>query len=161
MALKMPLVLYSGRVSQLQAGDTISGGGSGGTTTLGLMNGNAGALVIGTPVYVMGNDEVDKARANAVGTVDVIGVVQDVTVASGGTANVLLVGVLSATTAQWDAVTGGTGGLLANQRYWLSPTTAGMLTITPSATVGQYLVPVGLGVSTTELLLFLGEVVAL
>jgi hypothetical protein len=160
VALKKPLVLYAGRPSQIQAGDTLDAtvGGAGGIS---LMNNNAGAIVIGQAVYSSGNDTVDLARANAVGTVDVLGLVSNATVASGGMATIVSDGVLAATTTQWDAQTGDSGGLIANQKYWLSAGTAGHLTQTAPTTVGQYVAPVGIGISTTELLINVGEPILL
>ena len=46
-------------------------------------------------------------------------------------------GPLTASTAQWDAITGQVGGLTPNTRYYLDPTTAGKLTITAPITAGQ------------------------
>jgi hypothetical protein len=60
-------------------------------------------------------------------------------------------GVLSGTTAQWDAVTGQTGGLTAGVDYFLSAATAGRVTTTPPATAGQYNVYVGRAKSTTDM----------
>lgn len=160
MALKKPLVLYAGRPAQIQAGDTLDAtvGGAGGVS---LMNNAVGAIVIGQAVYASGNDSVDLARANAAGTVDVLGLVSNATVASGAQATIVSAGVLVATTAQWDAQTGDSGGLIANQKYWLSGGTAGHLTKTAPTTVGQYVAPIGLGVSTTELLIDIREPIAL
>jgi hypothetical protein len=60
---------------------------------------------------------------------------------------------LTATTGQWDAVTGGSGGLVANTVYYLDAATAGKLTATAPTTAGQYVVEVGMALSTTELLI--------
>ena len=59
--------------------------------------------------------------------------------------------IVTGTTAQWDAVAGTTGGLTANTMYFLSPSTPGNLTATAPSTVGQYVCPVGIGISTTEM----------
>lgn len=160
MALKKPLAIYDGRIAQIQAGDTLDAtiAGSGGIS---LVNNNAGAIVIGQAVYSSGNDSVDLARANAAATVDVLGLVSNATVASGANATVVNAGMLAATTTQWDAQTGDSGGLINNQKYWLSAGTAGHLTKTPPSTVGQYVAPIGIGVSTTELLINIGEPILL
>lgn len=153
MALRTPLVIAAGQVEQLQAGDTLNAPQSGGDVLV-LTNNNAGPVVIGAPVYIVANDAFDKAEANAAATKDVFGLVaQSPSIANGATGPVMSSGVLSASTAQWDAVAGTTGGLTKDQKYWLDPATAGKLTPTAPTTVGQYVVEVGIGVSTTELLI--------
>lgn len=114
-------------------------------------NANASPIVLGQPVYVTDNDTVDLARANALSTSGVLGLVQDNSIAASGTGDVLTSGHLTGSTAQWDAVTGGTGGLTANSIYYLSATTAGRLTATPPSTSGHVVVEVGKAVSTTTL----------
>jgi hypothetical protein len=146
MAQKKPLVLNSGQVEQLQSGDYIQ------TVDIPqLTNGNAGSLAIGTPVYASGNDSVDKAKADAVGTVNVIGLIADASVASAATGGVQMDGVLTATTTQWDAVAGTTGGLTKDVIYYLDPSTAGKLTSTAPSAAGQYVKEIGIAISTTEL----------
>lgn len=112
-------------------------------------NGNASPIVIGTPVYVSANDTVDKAKADAVGTVNVVGFVAEPSIASSASGGILMDGVLSATTGQWDAVAGTTGGLTKDVIYYLSTATAGQITSTPPTT--GYTKELGIGVSTTEL----------
>lgn len=58
--------------------------------------------------------------------------------------------VLKLTTAEWDAVTGDSGGLTAGARYFLSAATTGKMSVTPPSTDGQYIVRVGWALSTTE-----------
>lgn len=154
MALRKPLVLNTGLIQQLQAGDTLDAPQSGGDQIV-LTNNNAGAIVIGAPVYCVANDAFDKAQANAAGTKNVIGLVaKDPSIANGVAGPVMTSGVLAATTAQWDAVTGGAGGLVKDTRYFLDPATAGKLVAAASAptTAGQYVAEVGIGLSTTEML---------
>lgn len=146
MAQRKPLVLNSGQIEQLQAGDYISD-----ESLPTFTNNNAGALVIGAPVYMVANDAVDKAKADAVGTVNVIGLMTPTSTAAAATGAVLLEGVLSATTGQWDAVTGGSGGLVKDTIYYLDPAAAGMLTSTAPSTAGQFVVQIGIGLSTTEI----------
>lgn len=114
-------------------------------------NANAGALVIGTPVYQTAvGGAVNKAQANAANTAKVMGLVQDPSIAAAGSGYVLTDGILTATTAQWDAVTGETGGLTPGARYYLSASTAGMLTQTPPSVDGEFIAPVGTAKSATE-----------
>lgn len=148
MAVRTPLVIVSGVVQQLPAGDTIDGAGA---DTLTLTNNNAGVAVIGSPVYSDGADTFDLALADAAATYLVIGLVQDTSIASAASGEVQVNGILTATTGQWDAVTGDTGGLTAGSRYFLDPSTEGMLTTTPTTTTTEYVVPVGRAISTTKM----------
>lgn len=116
------------------------------------LNANAAALVIGTPVYETAvSNSVDKADAGALATAKVLGLVADSpSIAIAGTGNVLTDGRLTATTAEWDAVTGGTGGLTPGSRYYLDPGTPGLLTLTVPTTDGQVVAPVMTARTTTE-----------
>lgn len=149
MALRKPLVLNSGQVQQLQSGDTLDAPQSGGDQMV-LTNANAGTLAPGSPVYISANDSVDKAKADAVGTKNVFGLAAaSITAAAAGP--VMLSGVLTLTTGQWDTAFGTTGGLTKDVLYYLSAATAGVGTTTAPSTVGQYVVELGLGISTTEM----------
>lgn len=149
MAIKKPLVLGSdGRPQQLQAGDTLAN-----TADTGQINQTAAAaLVPGNAVYTSGADAVNKAKADASGTKDVLGLaVTSISSASSGL--IQANGVLVLTTTQWDAVAGTTGGLAPNAVYFLDPTTAGKITATAPTTAGQYVAEVGRALSTTEFLI--------
>lgn len=150
MALKKPLVINAGQIDQLQAGDTLDAP-IGDVEVLTLTNDNAGSLVIGTPVYMAAADHVDKAKADAVGTVNVIGLVLATSIATSASGVVQTDGVVVATTGQWDAVTGGSGGLTFNTIYYLDQTTAGKITSTAPSTAGQFVKEIGIGISTTEM----------
>lgn len=152
MAIKKPLVLNAnGEIEQLQSGDSLAS-----AELLQQTNGNAGALVICTPVYSSNNDTVDKARANAVGTVNVIGLMADVSTAAGALGAVQLDGILTASTAQWDVVTGGAGGLVKDTIYYLSSATAGKLASVAPTVAGEFVIRVGIAISTTELKIDVG-----
>lgn len=151
MALKKPLVLNlsTGKPELLQSGDTLDA-----TTTnpreRTLTNSNAGAIVIGRAVYIDGNDSCDLAQANASGTAGVFGLVKTSSIASATPGSVISNGPLEATTTQWDAVTGGTGGLTAGAEYFLSASEAGALVTDVSGySAGSFVVRVGRAVSTT------------
>ncbi len=150
MAAKKPLVLRDGQIEQLQAGDTLDASVSE-VDVASKVNGNAGALVIGTPVYVKANGDMDKGQANASATIQLLGLVKDVSVAAGVPGVVQTDGILVATTVEWDAVAGTTGGLSPGTVYYLDPATPGKITATPPSSVGQYVVRIGLALSTTEL----------
>ncbi len=149
MAARKPLVIVAGQIQQLQSGDILDGIELG---QISLTNNNANTAVIGMVVYADAAAGYDLAQADAIGTSEVIGLV----VADTATATPGLVqtdGVITATTGEWDTVTGETGGLVYNQIYWLDPDTAGNLTITPTATDTELVVRVGKGLSTTQMLL--------
>lgn len=150
MSVQIPLVISSaGQIERLQAGDTLSVPVYSGGDVISLTNDDSGADVIGMPVYSDSAGTFKKAQANAVGTKSVIGLVSDVSITNGTPGNVMLNGFLTATTGQWDAVAGTTGGLVFGTRYYLSTATPGNLTATCPSTVGQYVVEVGIAISTT------------
>ena len=151
MALKKPLVITAGQVQQLQAGDVLDVALTGEVDIVSLENENAGTIVIGTPVYASSAGKVDKALADDAGTVELIGLVQPTTILTTASGNIQTDGVLTATTAQWDAVTGDTGGLTAGSIYYLDPDTAGLLTTTAPSTTGDFAVRIGKGLSTTDM----------
>jgi hypothetical protein len=138
-----------------------AGGGGGGGTTFEATNANAGTIVIGTPVYVSAAGSVDEALADAVATKDVVGLVVDTNIASSATGDIQTGGLLTATTGQWDAVTGDTGGLTAGTQYFVDPDTAGMLTDTASITIDDFICPVGIALSTTEMIIAIHQTVKL
>lgn len=148
MAIRKPLVIVSGQIEQLQSGDSLDIR----DTIVQLVNDEASPVVIGAPVYSDAAGGFKKARANAVGTSKVIGLVADSpSIANGATGGVDMDGLLTATTAEWDAVAGTTGGLTFNTIYYLDPATAGKITATAPTAVGQVVVEIGKALSTTDL----------
>jgi len=156
MANKLPLVMYSGRIKQLQSGDTLQVPISS-VNVQDWVNGESGSIVIGTPVYIQAADTVKKAKADALATADCVGIVFDTTISNGVSGQIAHApgDVVTATTGQWDAVAGTTGGLAVNALYFLSAATAGQMTATAPTTVGQCVTIVGIGISSTELKLIL------
>jgi hypothetical protein len=150
MSSRKPLVIVDGQIEQLQAGDTLDAAQGGGTQVV-LTNDESGSIVIGTPVYADAADGVKKAKANALSTSGVIGLVADASISAAGTGAIQLDGIFTATTGQWDTVTGGSGGLTFNTRYYLDPSTAGKITSTAPTTVAQVVMPIGIAISTTEM----------
>jgi hypothetical protein len=161
MATRIPLVIAAGVVEQLQPGDSLSVPIFSGGDVISLTNDNGGSAVIGTPVYASAADHFNFGEANASGTKDVFGIVQATSIATTTAGFVQLNGVLTATTAQWDTAFGTTGGLTFNTRYYLSPTTAGKGTSTAPSTVGQWVVQLGIALSTTELLIAISNPILL
>lgn len=153
MTTRVPLVLGpDGLIQQLQSGDTINVA-AGQYTSRSVTNGEgAAAIIICAPVYAFGADTVKLGQANAKTTSQLAGLGLDASIAAGAVGNIITGGILVATTAQWDAVAGTTGGLAFGTRYFLDPTTAGKITSTPPTTVGQCVAVIGMALSTTELL---------
>ncbi len=149
MAIKKPLVLNSttNKPEQLQTGDTLADN----VNKYQLINGNAGTLIICTPVYISAAGTMDKARANAAGTSNCIGLVMDATILTTASGYIAFQDIMVATTAQWDAVTGQTGGLTPGDTYFLDEATAGKLKTGAVAT--GYVQEVGTATSTTEMLI--------
>lgn len=127
-------------------------GGSAGTVAL--INANASPAVIGTVVYCSSTGHFNFAKADAGATSYGIGLVADTSIASNTSGNIVVSGVQTATTTQWDAVVSGqSGGLTAGSKYYLDPVNTGFLTLTAPSTTGQYVEPIGIALSTTQLLL--------
>jgi hypothetical protein len=150
MALRKPTVMINGQLQDLPTADTISVS-SVTTDVSNLTNGEAAAVAIGFAVYIFSAATFKKAQANAAATARVVGLVNDVTITNGVVGAIATDGPLTATTGQWDAATGQTGGLTINTIYYLDPTTAGKITPTAPTAAGQYVVPVGIAFSTTQL----------
>lgn len=111
----------------------------------------ANDIVPGTPVYQTTTaDQVAEADASALATAEVSGLAIETIPEDGGTGSIQSDGRLTLTTAQWDAVTGGSGGLTTGSKYFLSLTTGQLTTTAPSAD-GEVIASVGKAQSTTVL----------
>lgn len=152
MAARKPLVIINGQIQQLPTADTLDAAASE-VDVVTLTNANASAQVIGTPVYISAADNFQPARANASGTTDVIGFVKDTSIAASTSGSIQTNGIITATTGQWDTVTGGTGGLTAGAVYFLSASAAGQITATAPSTSSQFVSRLGRALSTTSLLI--------
>jgi hypothetical protein len=130
-----------------------------GTTHNSLAGATAGHLVsfpIGTPVapsraadrLVVPADARPSANAfSAIGLAGTPGIV-------GGHVVVQSQGVLTLTEAQWDVVTGGSGGLARGAPYYLSSLVRGRLT-TSQPLSDNFLVRVGIALSATDFLILI------
>lgn len=124
-----------------------------GDNVIQLRNDNDGSLIIGTPVYSDAAAGIDQGLANNSGKSTIIGLVSDVSVASGAQGNVAVGGLIVASTAQWDAICGTTGGLTFNVPYYLHKSTPGRLTATAPTSpgdIGKEVVQVITALSETE-----------
>ena len=150
MAIRKPLVIVDGVVRQMAAADVLDAQFNE-VDFVTAENGEVGAVGIGTPVYVSAADMVLNALADALSTSGVIGLVVDISVAPNDPARILTDGRITATTAQWDAVSDETGGLVAGSTYFLDPTTAGKLTAIAPTAEGKVVVKIGRALSSTTL----------
>lgn len=112
---------------------------------------------IGAPVYIKNSDGlVYLAKANALASASVFGLSRAAMVS----VNAVVVpgiqsGSMGLTTAQWDAITGQTGGLTRGSYYYLSQGTAGRITtLKPDSGI---VMRVGLATSATSLEVQLGQ----
>ena len=115
-----------------------------------LVNDQGTAVIPGACVYTDSSGTFMLAMANASGTSTPIGIAI-ASIATGATGNIATDGSVTLTVAQWNTITGGSTGLTPGAAYFLSPTTAGNLITTAPSTVGQYVVKVGIALSTTTL----------
>lgn len=150
MALWKPAVIIDGMVQNLPAGDTLDAAASEVDVVV-LNNASSLAQAIGTPVYISAANAFQPAKADAGATVEVFGLIRDPSVAPSANASVQTDGVLTASTSQWDLITGQTGGLTPGATYFLSPATAGKLTTTAPTASGHYVLRVGRAVNTQTL----------
>lgn len=131
---------------------TSGSSGSSSLVTDSFTNNNAGTIVIGRAVYATTTtDKVDLAIANSATAAQAIGLVAATSIASSASGAIAFAGIMSATTTQWDVVTGQSGGLTPGAMYFLSNTTAGALTTTAPTT--GYITPIGRALSTTKMAL--------
>jgi hypothetical protein len=156
MAIKKPIVLTNGELEQLQPGDRVQT-----VVVFNRQNANTGNLVICTPIYASGAGQINKAQADSASTKNVLGLVADNDIAPSANGAVQSDGIFEATTTQWDAVTGDTDGLTVGSKYYLDDATAGQLTDTLPTTQGNYIVPIGIALSTTELEITIGPTIKL
>lgn len=150
MPARRPMVIISGQLQQLPAGDSIDGPVSE-VDIVPLTNASGSSAAIGRFVYPSGSGNFNLAQANAAATRNVIGAIRDTAIANNAVGNIQTDGVLTLTAAQWAAVSGETNGLTPGAIYYLSATTAGAITSTAPSTAGQYVVQVGMALSATTL----------
>lgn len=122
----------------------------GGSSTIAITSGEASAaLVKGAPVYLTGSGTAKRAQANAAATAVCIGLVLSTSIAAAASGTAVNGGSLTATTGQWDAVTGQTGGLTPGGRYFVDYDNPGKLLAFPDFTTGEFATCVGVARSTT------------
>jgi hypothetical protein len=109
---------------------------------------------IGTPVVASTSlaETTIPGRANSATTAHVIGLASSSGVA-GNKTFVQYLDALTLTTAEWDVITGQTGGLTLDAPYYLSSATAGKLTTTAPVGGGTFKTPVGIALSPTTMMI--------
>jgi len=132
-----------------------------GLDPLQLTNGESVPVVAGQAVYVSANGVGRLAKANGLATASVVGLIKDASIPAGLSGGVVVNGVVVATAAQWDTVTGGSGGLTPGTAYYLSPATSGSITPTPPSADGQFVCRLGVAISATSLWLNIEQVIQL
>ncbi len=151
MVARTPLVIIAGQVQQLPAADSLNVARSDYNSRTDVNGEAATAIVIGSPCYAFAVGSVRRAQANALATSRVTGLALPATTVAGANLELVTDGLMTASTGQWDAAAGTTGGLVFDTEYFLDPSTPGKLTATAPATVGQTVVSIGVALSTTEL----------
>jgi hypothetical protein len=116
-----------------------------------MTNDQGTTIVICAPVYTKATGKAGLAKANAAATTEVTGLVSDTNIANAANGNIMIDGILTATTGQWDAVTGGANGLTIGAIYYLSDANAGILTPTAPNAANSYIVRVGRALSAVKM----------
>lgn len=152
MTARRPLVLINGIQYQLPPGDTLNAV----ALSLGvdLVNESAQNLPKCTPVCPgsgAGAGGFQPARANAIGTSRVIGLIAADQIGPGAAGAILNFGLLSATSAQWNATTGQSNGLTPGAVYYLADLTTFRLTTNPPTDTGDFLVKIGQALTQTAM----------
>ncbi len=107
---------------------------------------------VGSPVYINSSGTASLARANATITANCVGLARTQGVL--GDRSITQYGdVLTLSAEDWNVVGAGSTGLTPGAPYYLSDTTAGFITTTAPTTVGLFVVPLGIALSATELLI--------
>jgi trimeric autotransporter adhesin len=123
--------------------------------TLSIQNVDSVVVSAGTPIYAFTSAGTFKrANASAAGTRFVIGLVEDGSVAVSASGRVRFGGVINLTTGQWDAITGGAGGLTPGTTYYLGLAPG---TLTDTAPTTGFVRVVGVALSSTSLKLQIGN----
>ena len=116
-------------------------------------NNDSVPLTKGMPVYISSAGNVTRALAISFAQSLSIGLVTDNSVGIGSPATILNSGIITATTGDWDALTGSVGGLVEGSLYYLGTTFGTLLTTTAPTNTGDFVVVLGIAVSSTQLII--------
>lgn len=122
------------------------------TSIITVVNDDVIPAVICSPVYQdTTSGAVKIAQADSITTSRVIGLVESASIGVAASGDIRIDEIMTATTGEWDTVTGGVGGLTSGSVYYLDPTTKGRLTTSAPTTTSQAVTSIGLALSTTQL----------
>lgn len=137
--------------------DPLRSGSSGASSAPGVLSGS-GTVHKGEPVFVATANVFTAASAAGISPIAdaFVAGLTDREVTAGGDRSVLVksTGIVTMTTAEWDAITGGSGGLTVGAYYLGS---LGGLSTTRLSTSGQKIVLVGIALNATQMQLQLGD----
>lgn len=140
--LEYKTLIEGANITITHANDTITfastGGGGGAGVEIDCTAGEA--VTIGDVLYLATNGKAYKAQANANITSKVVGC-SNKTASQDEAIKIITIG----------AVTNPSWTLLTSDIYYLSPYVAGAITSTPPSLAGNYLVPVGIAITATQL----------
>jgi hypothetical protein len=148
--MRKPLVLDdNGNYQQLQPGDTLDATAKE-VDAFDMVNESLSPIGILSPTYISSSGKVKPAQANAPATAKVIGLTVMV-IAASSSGSIQSDGQITGTLAQWDAVTGQTGGLTPGATYYLDETNPGKLRVTPPNTGSLVIIGDALSETTLDL----------
>lgn len=145
MAVRKPLVIKDGQIQQLQAGDMLVGQ----NLSVDLTNASGSATIPKlNPVQIFANNQCSTAINITEDQHKVIGfAIEAIPPSTEGTVQIL--GVIEGTTAEWDAVTGDTGGLSPGP-YWLDDGVLTPVSSLPETVDTRYVKRIGTAISATK-----------
>jgi len=149
-----PLITKNGRIHRLPPGDELNIPDFGSTE---LENTSGSVVAIGSVVYSNNAGTFDLAQATALASAKVVGLCKE-NISANVAGDIQTGGVLTLTEAQWDNITGGSGGL--DGSYFLS-TVAGKLTNSAPTSSGQFVTYIGRALSSTDLLIEIANTIRL
>ena len=126
-----------------------------------VVNNTTSEFIFGQPLYGVIGAQADLAVATDATKKDVLGLVFDPIINNNGNSGkIAVLGKITGTTEQWDLVTGQTGGLTPNAKYFLD-VIAGNITASPPFDTAKYLCPVGQALSATIMSVKIGQTILL
>jgi hypothetical protein len=144
----------NGQIQRLQPGDKIDLNNS-----VPKNNDTGNTIPIGTPVIASSGNAI-LAKADAQSTIRVAGLASE-TANDNTSFEVLADGIQTATLAEWDVITGETGGLSEGLDYFLSAATEGKLTVNAPDAQGEFVLRIGFALSPTEMEVEIGQPIKL
>lgn len=150
MPSSKPIVIINGEMQELPSNYTLDAAVSE-VDVVSRVNDEGSTMPILSPVYVNDADGVMLARANNDSTRKVLGLAK-AAINAAASGSIQVNGIISGTAGEWDAVVAESipSGLTPNTDYFLSSSTAGLLTSTAPTGAGNWVVKVIRALSATE-----------